>query len=673
MTRSNETPGRETSGFASLSRRKFLYAMAGAAAAVTGRLPSTAWTSDLEHPAVNPSLDHKAWLRIAEEGLRPLAKLMAPGKAELPLLGKASNHGAQADRLESFARPCLWAAHWLQCEGQDSREPDSLSREEIAEWFRRGLLHGTDPQDPQYWGPTEDHHQHSVEMAALVLSLDIARAHLWDPLERRDREQIAAWLGSIRGKTLHRNNHLFFGVLTLEFLRREGFGAKGDEASITENLDALETMALGGGWFRDGTNETVDYYNAYAFHYYSIWWGMLHGASDPARKKRWSDWTAQFLPDHARFFAASGENVPFGRSLTYRFNAVAPFALAAKAGISPLSPGLSRRLCSKNLEFFWSRPIRQSQGVIGLGWVDVFPEMTERYSCVGSPYWCAKGLSALLLPPSSDFWQAAEEPLPSEAGDFSHPMEQTGLLVRGVGGEIELANADTAICAANTIFGPYKWGKLGYRTGAGYEVQAPGTDYPLDASLTAQSADGTLHGRQATRALAVEADHLACSYPLGSDVEIESHLWWNGHWQLQLHKYKLANPCRLLLGGQSLATEEESELSSSQSFPRTVWHNRTHHAALHAVHGFESSVLRQVARGKTPRTHIYATNSLTPYLQTATIEGGEGWLAALHGIGPMSTNLADWDISATEAGIWTLRSGGTPDWIIRHPALPGAV
>ena len=645
--------------------------MAGAAAAATGRLPSTAWTSETKVPAVKPSLNHQAWLRIAEEGLRPLAALMQPGKAELPLLGKASNHGEQADRLESFARPCLWAAHWLQCDAKTTADPDSLSREKIAAWFRRGLVHGTDADDPQYWGPTDDHHQHSVEMAALVLSLDIARESLWDPLDRKEQAQIAAWLGTIRGKKLHRNNHLFFGVLTLEFLRREGFGQTGDDESVRGFLDELEGMALGGGWFRDGSNETVDYYNAYAFHYYSLWWGLLHGASDPVRQKRWNDWTAEFLPDHARFFAASGENVPFGRSLTYRFNAVAPFALAEKAGISTLPPGLSRRLCSKNLEFFWSRPIRQSQGAIGLGWVDVFPELAERYSCAGSPYWCAKGLSALLLPPSSDFWQAAEEPLPSEAGDFSHPMTQTGLLVRGIGGEIELTNADTAICEANTIFGPYKWGKLGYRTGTGFEVQAPGTEYPIDAALTAQSADGTLHGRQATRALAVEAGHLACAYALGSGIEIETHLWWNGPWQLQLHKYRLQNPCRLLLGGQSLAAEEESELVFSGKFPRLAWRNRTHHAVLQAVHGFENSALRQVVRGKHPRTHIYAANSLTPYLQTATIEG-EGWLAALHAIGPVSADLADWEVSASEAGMWTLRSNGAADWIIRHPALPAA-
>lgn len=628
-----------------------------------------AWASETKASAVNPSLNHHAWLRIAEEGLRPLAALMQPGKAELPLLGKASNHGAQADRLESFARPCLWAAHWLQCDEKKSADPNALSREQIAEWFRRGLVHGTDPDDPQYWGPTGDHHQHNVEMAALVLSLDIARQSLWDPLGRKEQAQIAAWLGGIRGKKLHRNNHLFFGVLTLEFLRREDFGQTGDDESVRGFLDALETMAIGGGWFRDGTNETVDYYNAYAFHYYSLWWGLLHGASDPARKKRWNDWTAEFLPDHARFFAASGENVPFGRSLTYRFNAVAPFALAEKAGISTLSPGLSRRLCSKNLEFFWSRPIRQSQGAIGLGWVDVFPELSERYSCGGSPYWCAKGLSPLLLPPSSDFWQAAEEPMPCEAGDFARAMPQTGLVVRAIGGEIELANADTAICEANTVFGPYKWGKLSYRTGAGFEVQPPGTEYPVDASLTAQFADGTLLGRQATRLLAVEPEHMACRYNLGEGTEIETHLWWKGHWQLQLHKYATKQPCRLILGGQSLASTAQSELSASGAFPRLAWRNRTHHAVLQAVHGFESTVLRRVVQGKDSRTHISAANSITPCLQTAVLEG-DGWVAALHGFGPASTTLSDWQISATEAGTWILRSSEQADWIIRHPALP---
>lgn len=622
-------------------------------------------------PAFKPSLNRDDWLRVAEEGMRPLARLMAPGKADLPLEGRASSHGMPADRLESFSRPCLWAAHWLHCgESAKDSSADSPLQEDVAEWLRRGLVHGTNKSDPEYWGPTEDHHQHSVEMAALVLSLDIARKSLWEPLVPAAREQIAAWLGTIRGKKLHRNNHLFFGVLTLEFLQREGFGKKSDAQSVRVWLEELEGMALGGGWFRDGTNETVDYYNAYAFHYYALWWIILHSASDPSRRARWSEWIAAYLPDHARFFAASGENVPFGRSLTYRFNAIAPFALAERAGISPLPPGLSRRLCSKNLEFFWSRPIRQEQGVIGLGWADVFPQIGERYSCAGSPYWCAKGLSPLLLPKSSEFWRAEEKPLPSEASDFSYPLPRASLVVRSVGGEVELANAGTAINEANTVFGPYKWGKLSYRTGVGFEVQAPSTDYPIDAALTAENAAGALHGRQATRPLAVEPDHLACTYALGADVEVETHIWWYGRWQLQLHRYEARSPSRLLLGGQSLADAKDHNLAVTRSFPRVVWQNRTHRAVMQSAGGFWGCAVRRAVLGGT-RTHIAAPCSVAPFFHTLPTKG-EGWLAALHGMAPIGVDLPTWEISSAEAGTWTLRSSRDEMWVVGHPALPAA-
>ena len=105
---------------------------------------------------LEPSWGYFDWLRVAEEGLRPLTQLMRPGKADLPILGKTSSHGAQADRLESFSRPALWAAHWLQATPTTfpATAPESLSRPTVADWFRQGLLLGTDPNSPEYWGPT---------------------------------------------------------------------------------------------------------------------------------------------------------------------------------------------------------------------------------------------------------------------------------------------------------------------------------------------------------------------------------------------------------------------------------------------------------------------------------------------------------------------------------------
>ena len=506
-------------------------------------------------------------------------------------------------------------------------------------------------------------------MAALVLALEIAREFLWDPLSLTEKEQVARWFATVRGTKLHPNNHLFFGVLTLSFLEKEGFGQKTDAPQIREWLDALESMALGHGWFRDGSNQTVDYYNAYAFHYYGLWWGRLFGSHDPARTQRWQNFTREFLPDYAHFFAASGENVPFGRSLTYRFNAVAPFALAELCGISPLPPGQARRICSKNLQFFWSHPIRQSQGLLSLGWTDEFPPMTERYSCGGSPYWAAKGLSALLLPPSAPFWQQDDQPLPVETSDFCQPLPTAELVVRGVSGEIELLNAGTAISPSNTVFGPYKWGKLSYRSGVGFEVQLPDGPYPVDAALTARTEDGTLHGRQQTRSLAVEKDHLACAYPLGESVQVETHLWWNGPWQLHLHCYKVREKCRLLLGGQSLSANEMDELKEKSSFPMLFWKNSTHQVVLQSLHGFAKAGSRRVTSGQQPRTHLYAPNSVTLFLETDSISG-DGWVAALHAVAPVSTPLGRWELSDTQVGHWILKNQKGETWSIQHPALP---
>lgn len=620
---------------------------------------------------LDPSWGYFDWLRVAEEGLRPLAALMQPGKADLPILGKASSHGPQADRLESFSRPCLWAAHWLQATPTTfpSSPPESLSRKSIAGWFRQGLLAGTNPSSPEFWGPTADHHQHSVEMAALVLSLEIARDSLWTPLSPGEKEQVARWFATIRGTKLHLNNHLFFGVLTLSFLQKEGFGQKSDTTQIHAWLDTLESMAIGHGWFRDGSNQTVDYYNAYAFHYYGLWWGRLFGQNDPDRTQLWQHLARQFLPDYARFFAASGENVPFGRSLTYRFNAVAPIALAELCGCSPLPPGQARRICSKNLQFFWSRPIRQSQGLLSLGWIDEFPPMTERYSCGGSPYWAAKGLSALLLPPSAPFWQAPDQPMPAEGPDFSAPLPGAELVVRNNAGQIELLNAGTAISVSNTVFGPYKWGKLSYRTGLGFEVQLPGGFYPVDSSLTAQMEDGSRHGRQQTRPLAIAEDHLACRYPLGASVQIETHLWWNGPWQLHLHRYQIQQPCRLLLGGQSLSAKEMEELKEKSSFPTLSWANSTHQVFLQSLYGFVRAGSCRTISGKQPRVHLDAPNSVTLVLETDSISG-DGWLAALHAVAPVSTPLGRWELTGTQAGSWSLKNNRGENWTIHHPSLP---
>ncbi|MEM7457196.1 MAG: DUF2264 domain-containing protein, partial [Planctomycetota bacterium] len=571
--------------------------------------------------------------------LAPLVELMQPGAAHIPLVGQASDHGEIADLLESFARPCLLAAHWLAGQGGESL---GFTRQQVADWFRQGLLAGTDPSAPTYWGPVTNYHQHSVEMGAIVLSLEIAREHLWTPLSEAEQSQIKRWLRTSRGCGFHRNNHLFFGVLPLSFLIREGDASHGDRNLVLRWMDILESMYLRDGWFIDGMNESVDHYNAFAWHYYGLWWGKLYGEMDPARASRWKDYAVPFLRDYVHFFAASGEHVPFGRSMVYRFNAAAPFGLAHYCGVEALDPGLSRNVFMKNVSFFMDRLPEDKP--LSLGWTDDFPLMSEVYSCAGSPYWAAKAFSPLLISPDDPFWQAPAKPLPAEGEDFSRAIPAAGLVVRSIDGDIELFNSETGINPGNTRFGEYKWGKTSFRTGTGFEVASASGEFPRDAALTAEAGDGTVYGRHSTHMLKCTDSESAMVYVLGHKkthfaVHVETQVWWNDGWQLQLHRVNAQQPARMTVGGQSLPVDDETYLSS-----------------LVPIKGFESS--GTIRHDAADRTHILSETSEYPIL-SADVDG-EATLICLSYCGKQAPE--QWEVQSIDDSGVVLKSGGGTEW-----------
>lgn len=616
-----------------------------------------------------PEGDYAWWRSAAEHLLVPLAALMKPDKADLPLVGRASNHGATADRLESFARPCLLAAHWFASEPGAS---ESLSRDEIAAWFRRGLLVGTDPSSPEYWGPTANHHQHTVEMAALTLALQIARTSLWEPLSKSNREQVARWFASVRGAGLHRNNHMFFGVMTLAFLNQEGFDRSSDGPVMHHLLEVLESMALGGGWFIDGMNETVDYYQAYAFHYYGPWWAKLYGHTDPERARRWKEWTRKFLKDYIHFFAASGENPPFGRSQCYRFAASAPFGLAEHCGVSAIPPGQARRVCTRNLDFFLRRGVLQKQGALSLGWTDEFPELTEAYSCAGSPYWAAKGFAPLLLPSNHRFWQAKEERLPSERSDFQITVPQAGLVVRSHDGEVEVLNNANGICVGNIAFGTWKWGKLSFRSGVGGEIAPSAGRYPLDTALTAEYANGSVYGRHQCQPVIVAMDHCASVYGLGdrysqNHASVETHLWWKGGWQFHWHRVLAYQPAVFRLGTYSLPLKDASPQNMSIAAGFAHAESVECGVAIQPLLGFPHIQAHESDPQR--RTHILTWHSLVLAAETDAIVGEQD-LMALVWVGRIDKERAPWKVRSSSEGKLTLRHPALGEWHIAHPEFP---
>lgn len=619
------------------------------------------------------------WRAKARALLEPLAELMEVGKAALPIAGPASDHDAQADRLESFARPMFLAALYLQSEAERDEPEAVVFRGKIAAWFRAGLVAGSDPASAESWGPDANYHQHHVEMGLMAIALQLAAADLWEPLTEAEQDTVAAWFATSRGGGIVNNNHLFMSVHILEFLGRVGRGHRTDRVVINTHLDQLETMHRGGGWFEDGINQAFDHYNAYAFHFYGLMWSRLHGGrrggADLARAWRWRDWASSFVEDYQHWFAASGEHPAFGRSITYRFNAVGVFGLALAEGCTELSPGMLRRLCTRNLDFFLEGAITQEQGALALGFVDRFDAMREPYTCAGSVYWCAKGFAALLLPEGHGFWQEAEEAMPSEKG-FVRVMRPVGLVARSLpGGEVELINAGSMVANGQTRYGAWKWSKQSYRTGAGFTYAFPeATSWSADNALVQHLPDGRVFGRHSTVATEVAVDRASYLCNFGTKVgqintTVETLLFWRGGWLLSVHLFEPRQPVEMRLGGFSLALPDPRHEIEVIPNGLRAWSADGRGTVLQSLTPDSTGGWERRLDGAEPRRHTHAPFHLTPYFsQLAPVRPGV--MAALAWVGTEVSAAQLWLAQRFEPGAWRLEHPALGEWEIHHEALP---
>ena len=618
------------------------------------------------------------WQDSARRLLEPLAALMHPGRADLAIVGAPSDHDQQADRLESFARPLTLAAFWLQ---SAPRPEDAALRARVTAWFREGLVAGTNPSSPHYWGPDASYHQHHVEMGLMAIALQIATRDVWAPLTPEEKAQVARWFATCRGGGIVNNNHLFMSVHILEFLGKHGFAHRTDRAVITAHLNQLETMHRGGGWFEDGINQAYDHYNAYAFHFYGLMWAHLHGEQEAARATRWRDWAKLFVRDYQYFFAASGEHPAFGRSITYRFNCLNVFGLALAENCTDVAPGLLRRLCTRNLDFFLSRPIYTEQGALAPGFTDRFDKIIEPYSAPASPYWAAKGFTPLLLPPTHAFWNDAEQPLPAERG-FVHIMTAPGLVTRSVpGGDIEILNAGSMVGNTQLRYGAWKWSKLSYRTGVHFCYAFPEiSNVSPDSSLTAQVDDGRLFGRHSTVAVELADDHLGYSWNLGFktgqvNTSVETFVFWRAGWLLHVHHYEARQPVVLRIGGFALPIQQVDPALRAGLNPRgtagstLAVFNGEKGTVLQPLLGLSASEWDTRLDDSTERRHVAAPYHVTPIARTAR-HTGAGVLAALSWAGTGRAESAAWSVASAAAGHWRLTHPKLGDWDLRHWSLP---
>lgn len=199
--------------------------------------------------------DVAAGFKTIMDQLKPAFASSRPG--HLALGSHGTVYEKEVQELEAFLRPLWGLAPYL------TQQEDSF-----METYLSGIIAGTDPESPDYWGVVEDFDQRIVEMASLSTFLLLNKEKTWDVLSQRQKDNLHAWLIQVNQREIPANNWHFFRVLVNVAMKR--CGSSFSQEKIDADLALIETFYLGEGWYCDGVATQIDYYVSFAIHYYSL-------------------------------------------------------------------------------------------------------------------------------------------------------------------------------------------------------------------------------------------------------------------------------------------------------------------------------------------------------------------------------------------------------------------
>ncbi|MDF6046244.1 DUF2264 domain-containing protein [Streptomyces sp. JH14] len=543
------------------------------------------------------------WEATADRLLDALVPYATPGFAQYRLPGRASWSGVVSDGLEGYARSFLMAS----CRIAGARgEVDP----ELVERYARGLATGTDPASDEAWPRLTDCSQQMVEAASIAVGLHETRPWIWDRLDTKVQERVVDWFSGFVGGRTWDNNWRLFQVVSEQFLA--SVGAPHSRSDIESGLDRIEDWYVGDGWYTDGDGRNFDYYVGWAMHLYPLLWSRMAGPEeDGGRTEVYRQRLSRFLQDYPQFFGSDGAPVHQGRSLTYRFAALAPVWMGALADCTPLAPGLTRRLASGTLRHFVERGAPDERGLLTLGWYDTFLPSTQPYSGPASPYWASKGFLGLLLPADHPVWAQRELPLPIEESDQYTALPAPGWLLHGTrhDGIVRLVNhgsdhnppaaADDAPQAGEED--PH-YARLGYSTATAPESAPHATARTVDNHLALLAPDGTPSRRRRIHPLRCEGNLASSWYAAelpGDDrtYRIETTSVLHGPWEIRVHRVEAPEGVLVREGGHAVAHDERPFAASGPGWALARTADGLTSAVV-ALHGWDSET--RAAAGRTP-------------------------------------------------------------------------
>jgi hypothetical protein len=366
---------------------------------------------------VNPDYTQSPFTGVTREHWKAAARYLLEGafgyvnNLDDPMLfpkqpGKSYPRNPQQEptaMLEGLCRTLFLAAPLLK---EDSTLVIHNIR--VADYYRHQISKLLDSTSLTYIhrrSPQTGCTQTLVEFGALAVSLFAIPEVLWQPLPKETKDALAATMISYGDGPTVPSNWKFFNIFILSFFKDQGYTV--NEALLTQYLDKCLAHYVGQGWYND--NPAYDYYSMWAFQMYAPLWSEFFGKRYyPAYAEKFMENFKPIKDNYPYMFSRDGKMIMWGRSITYRFGAVIPFALTGLENDPSTNYGWMRRIASGSLLQFLQNPNLLKDGIPTLGFYGPFEPAVQSYSCRGSVFWMGKAFLGLYVPASSPFWTSVE-------------------------------------------------------------------------------------------------------------------------------------------------------------------------------------------------------------------------------------------------------------------------
>uniref|UniRef100_UPI004025B5D2 DUF2264 domain-containing protein n=1 Tax=Prevotella sp. TaxID=59823 RepID=UPI004025B5D2 len=364
--------------------------------------------------------DRQVWADLCYKISQPVLENMSKGNFQkdfpLELSPTWDGRDTKVAYLETFARLMAGISPWLAL--PDDGTPEGKQRKQLHEWAIQAYKNAVDPNSPDKITWLTNTSQPLCDASYLVESFMRAPEATWGQLDEVTKKRYIEGLKSLRTIRPAYNNWLLFRAMVEVFFM--SIGEDVDEYALSVGLQKMSEWYLSDGWYSDGPEYAMDYYNSYVMH------PMMVEVVEMCKKHKFSTPISldlavkrmnRFNTILERFISPEGAYPAVGRSVIYRMGAFQTLAMSAgKYGLpmdltigsvrSALAGGM-RRMFAVDGNF-------DDKGYLRLGFAGHQPNLANYYSNNGSLYMTSLVFMPLGLPADHPFWTAPAEPWTSQ-------------------------------------------------------------------------------------------------------------------------------------------------------------------------------------------------------------------------------------------------------------------